>query len=59
MRQTAYAGCFRKNYVNGLFKMLHTEGSHSGLSDMEPSTLRLHLVMLTARTFLRRLHHWK
>ena len=22
-----------KNYVNGLFKMLHTEGSHPGLSD--------------------------
>ena len=47
-----------KNYVNGLCKMLHTEGSHSGLSDMEHSTFRLHLVMLTARTFLRRLHHW-
>ena len=46
-----------KNYVNGLFKMLHTEGSHSGLSDREHSTFRLHLVLLTARTFLRRLHH--
>ncbi|MFD2345663.1 hypothetical protein [Sinorhizobium terangae] len=24
-----------KNYINGLFKMLHTEGSHPGLSDEE------------------------
>lgn len=46
-----------KNYVNGLFKMLHTEGSHSGLSDVEHSTFRLHLVLVTARIFLRRLHY--
>jgi hypothetical protein len=46
-----------KNYVNGLFKMLHTEGSHTGLSDVEHSTFRLHLVLVTARTFLRRLHY--
>ena len=32
-----------KNYVNGLFKMLHTEGSHAGLSDIEHCTFRLHL----------------
>ena len=44
-----------KNYVNGLFKMLHTEGSHAGLSDAEHSTFRLQLVLVTARTFLRRL----
>ena len=46
-----------KNYVNGLFKMLHTEGSHTGLSDVEHSTFRVHLVLVTARTFLRRLHY--
>ena len=46
-----------KNYVNGLFKMLHTEGSHTGLSDVEHCTFRLHLVLVTARTFLRRLHY--
>jgi hypothetical protein len=45
-----------KNFVNGLFKMLHTEGSHPGLSDEEHCTFRLHLVLVTARTFLRRLH---
>jgi hypothetical protein len=32
-----------KNYINGLFKMLHTEGSHPGLSDEDRSTFRLHL----------------
>jgi hypothetical protein len=35
--------------------MLHTHGSHSGLSDEDHSTFRLHLVRVTARTFLRRL----
>ena len=45
-----------KNYVNGLFKMLHTEGSHPGLSDEDLSTFRLHVVLITARTFLRRLY---
>lgn len=44
-----------KNYINGLFKMLHTEGSHPGLSDEDHSTFRLHVVIVTARTFLRRL----
>jgi hypothetical protein len=46
-----------KNYINGLFKMLHTEGSHPGLSDEDHSTFRLHLVLVTARTFLRRLYY--
>lgn len=44
-----------KNYVNGLFKMLHTEGSHPGLSDEDRSTFRLHLALVTAGVFLRRL----
>ena len=46
-----------KNYVNGLFKMLHTEGSHPGLSDEDHSTFRLHVALVTGRTFLRRLAH--
>lgn len=45
-----------KNYINGLFKMLHTEGSHPRLSDEDHSTFRLHVVLVTARTFLRRLY---
>ena len=44
-----------KNFLNGMFKMLHTEGSHPGLSDEDHCTFRLHLVLVTARTFLRRL----
>jgi hypothetical protein len=44
-----------KNYVNGLFKMLHTEGSHPGLSDEEHCTFRLQTVLVTSRMFLRRL----
>lgn len=46
-----------KNYINGLFKMLHTEGSHPGLSDEDHCTFRLHVVLVTARTFLRRLYY--
>jgi|ERR1043165_1494787 hypothetical protein len=46
-----------KNYVNGLFKMLHTEGSHPGLSDEDHCTFRLHVILVTARTFLRRLYY--
>jgi hypothetical protein len=46
-----------KSYINGLFKMLHTEGSHPGRSDEEHSTFRLHLVLVTARAFLRRLYY--
>lgn len=45
-----------KNFINGAFKMLHTDGSHPGLSDEDHSTFRLQLVLVTARMFLRRLH---
>jgi hypothetical protein len=39
--------------------MLHTDGSHPGLSDEDHSTFRLHIVLVTARTFLRRLRYSK
>ncbi|MBN9983072.1 hypothetical protein [Rhizobium laguerreae] len=42
-----------KNYISGL----HTEGARPGLSDEDHSTFRLHIVLITARTFLRRLHY--
>lgn len=45
-----------KNYVSGLFKMLHTHGSHPGLSDEDHSTFRLHVVLVTAGMLLRRLY---
>jgi hypothetical protein len=45
-----------KGYLNGIFKMLHTEGSHPGLSDEDHSTFRLHAVLVTAGMLLRRLY---
>lgn len=44
-----------KGMLNGLLKMLHSDGSHKGLSDEDHSTLRLHLALVTARTLLSRL----
>lgn len=44
-----------KNFVNGVLKRLHSQGSHPGLSDEEDCTFRLHLTLLVARLFLRRL----
>lgn len=46
-----------KHYLNGLFKMLHADGSHPGLSDEDHSTFRLHLALITGRTLLRRLNN--
>lgn len=46
-----------KNYLNGLFKMLHTEGSHPGLSNDDHCTFRLHLSLTTSRVLLRRLRN--
>ena len=43
-----------KGFVNGLIKLLHTEGSHPGLSDEHGSTFRLHIVLLTGMLLLRR-----
>ncbi len=47
-----------KNFINGLFKRLHPEGSHPGLSDEEDCTFRLHLVLIVARYFLRRMQDY-
>jgi len=46
-----------KSYLNGLLKMLHTEGAHPGLSDEDHCTFRLHVALVTARTFLRRFRY--
>ncbi len=45
----------REDLVHGVLKRLHPEGPHPGLSDEEDSTFRLHLVLLVAHIFLRRL----
>lgn len=48
-----------QGFMNGLAKRLHPQGSHPGLSDPDDSTFRLHVVLLTARLFLRRFDAWK
>jgi hypothetical protein len=45
-------------FINGLAKRLHPQGSHPGLSDPDDSSFRLHVVLLTARFFLRRFDAW-
>lgn len=44
-------------FLQGLWRRLHPQGSHPGLSDEEDSTFRLHLVILTASYYLKRLDH--
>jgi hypothetical protein len=41
-------------FMNGLVKRLHPQGAHHGLSDESDSTVRLHMVLLTARLLLVR-----
>lgn len=43
-----------KGMLNGLLKMLHSDGSHKGLSDEAHSTFRLHVALVTARMMLNR-----
>ena len=43
-----------KGFINGFYRMLHTEGSHPGLSTDETCTFRLHLTMIVARYYLRK-----
>jgi hypothetical protein len=42
-------------FIEGFFRRLHPAGAHPGLSDEEDSTFRLHMVLLVARTLLRRI----
>lgn len=44
-----------KGMLNGLLKMLNSDGSHKGLSDEAHSTFRLHVALVTARMMLNRL----
>ncbi|MBK5190333.1 MAG: hypothetical protein JJE19_02405 [Methanosarcinales archaeon] len=46
-------------FLQGLWRRLHPQGSHPGLSDEEDSTFRLHLVILTASYYLKRLDNRK
>lgn len=42
-------------FLEGFFRRLHPQGAHPGLSDEEDSTFRLHIVLITARSLLKRL----
>lgn len=44
-----------KGFVQGFWKRLHPQGSHPGLSEKEDSTFRLHLVIVVAHYFGKRL----
>jgi len=48
-----------KGFVQGFFKRLHPSGSHPGLSDEEDATFRLHLVIIVASHFMRRLNTFR
>jgi hypothetical protein len=41
-------------FIEAFYRRLHPQGAHPGLSDEEDSTFRLHLVLLAARSLLRR-----
>ena len=42
-------------FIQGFWRRLHPQGSHPGLSDEEDSTFRLHLVVLVAWHYMKRL----
>ncbi|WP_445957795.1 hypothetical protein [Yeosuana sp.] len=45
----------KKPFVEGLWKRLHPEGNHPGLSDEEDSTFRYHITIVFAHYLLKRL----
>ena len=47
----------RTGFIQAFFRRLHPQGAHPGLSDEEDSTFRLHLVLIAARSLLRRLEN--
>ncbi len=44
-----------RGFIEAFFRRLHPAGAHPGLSDEDDSTFRLHLVLLVARSLLRRI----
>jgi hypothetical protein len=48
----------KKPFVEGLWKRLHPEGSHPGLSDQEDSTFRYHITIVMAHYLLKRFEKW-
>lgn len=48
-----------KGFVQGLWRRLHPQGSHPGLSEKEDSTFRLHLVIVVMHYFAKRLESFQ
>ena len=46
-----------KPFIDGLWKRLHPQGVHPGLSDEEDSTFRYHISIVVAYYLLKRLEH--
>src|ERR1051326_515108 len=44
-------------FIEAFYRRLHPQGAHPGLSDEDDSTFRLHLVLLAARSLLRRVEN--
>lgn len=44
----------KPQFVSGMWARMHPEGSHPGLSEQDDCAFRLHLVLISARLFLRR-----
>jgi hypothetical protein len=54
LNEVEHANC-KKPFIEGLWKRLHPQGSHPGLSDEEDSTFRYHAVIVVAYDLLKRL----
>jgi hypothetical protein len=46
-------------FIDALFKRLHPEGSHPGISDRDDCTFRYHVSVVVAHYLLNRLETWK
>ena len=44
----------KPSFIRGLISRLHPEGGHSGLSNEDDCTFRIHIVLITIRLILRR-----
>ncbi|MBN8787249.1 MAG: hypothetical protein J0I84_09170 [Terrimonas sp.] len=54
LNEVEHASC-NKPFIEGLWKRLHPEGTHPGLSNEEDSTFRYHITIVVAYSLLKRL----
>ncbi len=58
LNEVEHTSC-KKPFIDGLWKRLHPQGSHPGLSDEEDSTFRYHVLVVTAYDLLKRLEKYR